>query len=149
MQNLTGILAWSKTASPPARVIGYAVTYPGASTLKPENVNTYSTPQQSQIGMVVLPTPVASKRVLVAGVVVSWPWQNQTDSTSRASYNYSNIIGDGANDNDIGEPLLGSSHLRGKMPIGDNLGMLDGSACWRKFQDMIPRTLPTAATFWW
>jgi len=43
-----------------------------------------------------------------------------------------------------------SSHLSGKIPTGDNMGMLDGSAKWRKFAVMMPRTVPEGIiTFWW
>jgi len=39
-------------------------------------------------------------------------------------------------------------HLKGIVPLGGNVGMLDGHAEWRKFEVMIPRTV-NGPYFWW
>jgi hypothetical protein len=41
-----------------------------------------------------------------------------------------------------------SPHLSGKLPSGGNVGMLDGSGRWFKFQAMVPRTT-SYPYFWW
>jgi hypothetical protein len=80
--------------------------------------------------------------VLVAGAVLSERGQN--DPAQRATYKYSGIIGGY-------KPLPHRcAHLSGSMPAGDNVAMLDGSARWRNFVDMIPRTsVRSVPTFWW
>jgi len=42
-------------------------------------------------------------------------------------------------------------HMNGNVPLGGNLGMLDGHSEWRKFQFMFPRdqTGSGAPVFWW
>jgi prepilin-type N-terminal cleavage/methylation domain-containing protein len=163
---------WDSAFGSGSKIIGYAVTYPGSGGLKPENVNTFSIPQPStvaQISTVLIPAPNASQRVLVAGAVISEMGQDNPDATVRLTYNYVKIVllpsspgtpsvtdthFDGSGDVHPGTPpRVGlnsrSPHLNGRIPSGDNLGMLDGSARWRKFKDMIPRTLGAAATFWW
>jgi prepilin-type N-terminal cleavage/methylation domain-containing protein len=161
---------WNGTFLGPAdrsRIIGYAVTYTLASSLKPENINYRSVPEGYQYINVMYPVPNASERVLVSGAVVSEPGQDQTNAAARASYNYSNVpltggiynTGAIAPDGDVHPSTppssigiyVRSSHLRNKMPTGDNVGMLDGSAKWRKFQTMIPRTIHDSGmcTFWW
>jgi hypothetical protein len=156
----------------PSRIIGYAVTYTLASALKPTNINYRSVPEgyQPTNFNVIFPVPNASERVLVSGAVISEREQDQTNGSSRASYNYSNVPLYGRifldtffvidENGDVHPAAQGgqliyvrSSHLKGKMPTGDNLGMLDGSARWRRFKDMVPRTIPlpssVACTFWW
>ena len=59
-----------------------------------------------------LPPPNASERVLVAGGT----WMPPLSSYRNAHVDSKNY------------------------PLGDNVAMLDGSARWRKFKDMIPRT---------
>jgi prepilin-type N-terminal cleavage/methylation domain-containing protein len=149
-----------------SRIIGYAVTYTLASSLNPQNINYRSVPEGYQILNIVAPVPNASERVLVSGAVVSEAGQDKTDATSRAAYNYSNVpliggiyfVNNTDAEGDLHPPsgynsgiFVRSSHLKGKLPTGDNVGMLDGSAKWRKFKDMIPRTIHDSGTttFWW
>jgi prepilin-type N-terminal cleavage/methylation domain-containing protein len=148
------------------RIIGYAATYTLASSLKPENINYRSVPEGYQYMNVIYPVPNASERTLVSGAVVSEAGQDQTNAAARASYNYSNVpltggayfINNTDAEGDLHPPsganigfFVRSSHLKGKMPTGDNVGMLDGSAKWRKFKDMVPRTIHDSGTttFWW
>jgi hypothetical protein len=51
-----------------------------------------------------------------------------------------------------------SAHLKGNVPAGGNIGMLDSHAEWRKFDLMVPRGSGgvggaqdngTCPTFWW
>jgi hypothetical protein len=75
-------------------------------------------------------------------MVISRQGQNSTNAAARAGYSYTQIP------DDIG--LLRCPHLSGTMPSGDNVGMLDDSARWRKFNDMVPRSGPNGfATVWW
>src|SRR5262249_16196328 len=113
--------------------------------------------QPLQAGAVVFPAPPSSDRVLIAGVVVSEQGQDKTNATDRLTYNYIDVPLVGAIVDDGDDPpfdpkawpyRIRTSHRRGRMPAGENLGMLDGSARWRKFGPMIPRTI-TSATFWW
>jgi prepilin-type N-terminal cleavage/methylation domain-containing protein len=143
---------------PSNRVIGYCVTYPGAGGLKQEDTNTNSVPERPRVGNFLYPARKISDRVLIAGVVVSDFGQTNTNDMVRFTYNYVNILisqgsAGGVDGNGDLHPFLASfyarsSHLKGKLPRGDNLGMLDGSARWRKFQPMIPRTF-NGLTFWW
>jgi len=126
----------------PYRVIGYAMTFPGTASVSETNWNRSITPQAISYGDTTLPAPNLSDRALFAGAVISAPGQN--DPTQRATYQYTGIIGGFT-------PLPHrSAHLAKGIPIGDNVAMLDGSARWRKFSEMIPRTDNTGVpTFWW
>jgi prepilin-type N-terminal cleavage/methylation domain-containing protein len=151
--------------APNMRIIGYCLTFPDGMGLLPGNPNQYSVPQMTQVGAVLFPPPSSSDRVLVAGMVVSDRGQNLTNDAARATYNYTNIVFEAAypgtpggpdGDGDALPPVpafgglyLRSSHLQGRMPAGDNLGMLDGSSRWRKFHPMVPRTVATTITAWW
>ena len=121
------------------RDIGYVLTFAGpASWLADTNQNPDTRVSDP------------SSRVLVAGMVLSDVGQDQTDAVSRASYNYTHVPVD-ANPSQVQCP-----HLKGDfVPAGDNVAMMDGSAHWRKFTDMIPRnsntnTLSTGTVVcWW
>jgi hypothetical protein len=138
--------AWNDQAGA-RRDVGYALTLPSSPWLVGANQNFSILPQPVTIGMVVLPTPNISQRVLVAGLVMSGQNQSQTDAVSRASYNYTRLTG-------IDNKVAGftrAPHLESPtMPRGDNLGMLDGSGQWRRFEAMVPRSVGSAAaTVWW
>ena len=129
------------------KVIGYAMTFPGTASLTRTNWNYSLLPQPISDGTNSYPAPAASTRVLVAGPVISEPWQNDPDL--RLAYQYKEIKGAWTNG------LHRSSHLdaKGRFPLGDNVGTLDGHAQWRGFKDMTPRT-DTATSrdspvFWW
>ena len=115
----------------PYRVIGYAMTFPGTASVSRTNWNP---------SLVNLSNP--SDRVLVAGAVISDRGQN--DPLLRASYSYQNIRGGFT-------PLPHRcAHLFKGFPAGDNVAMVDGSARWRNFREMTPRTDdPACPTFWW
>ena len=109
------------------------------------NQNPTITPQPVQMAFVLLPAPMPSTRVLVAGLVMSGSGQSQTNDASRALYNYTRLIG---LDNKVTNWRV--AHLSRPMPSGDNVGMLDGSGKWRKFKEMVPRSAGNVqATVWW
>jgi prepilin-type N-terminal cleavage/methylation domain-containing protein len=143
-QNNDTLWDWIIThpAARPYRVVGYAMTFPDTASVTPVNQNPSILPQTIQIGNVVLGTQDPSKRVLVAGAVISMPGQNNPDS--RTAYQYINIYG--------GWGPHRTPHLNKRRiyPEGDNEAMLDGSAKWVKFKDMVPRTTAGGTPiFWW
>jgi prepilin-type N-terminal cleavage/methylation domain-containing protein len=144
-QNNDELWNWVVThpTTPPYRVTGYAMTFPGTASVANQFCNPTIYPQPFTLGPILMPAPIASQRVLVAGSVISLPGQSST--SARASYQYINIFGGWS------KPHR-TSHLdkTGSYPRGDNVGMLDGSAFWRNFRDMSPRTSTTSTpTFWW
>ena len=137
------------------RVIGYALTLPGAgSTVTSYNQNfdcSESPAQSNQLGPN-LPDP--SQRVLVADPIISLPGQN--DPRLVATYQWKNIPGglpDGTQTASGSWSGFRTSHFdkRGKLPLGGNVGMMDGHAVWHPFDGMIPRTTGAGNTpiFWW
>jgi len=138
------------------RVIGYALTLPGTgSTVIASNQNAtfpdnLTQPKQSRAGQV-----DASLRVLVADPIISLPGQN--DPTMVASYQWKNIPGglpDSTKTTNGTWHGFSTSHLdkAGRLPLGGNLGMLDGHAHWQPFNGIQqPRTTGTngTAVFWW
>jgi type II secretory pathway pseudopilin PulG len=127
------------------RVIGYALTLGGSSSsVTASNQNSMISTQfiLQDNGTSMKPDP--SKRVLVAGAVITQGGQNKTNEV--ASYNWTKVKSS--------YPILHrSAHLdkAKKLPVGENEAMLDGSARWVNWQKMIPRTAGPAdvATFWW
>jgi prepilin-type N-terminal cleavage/methylation domain-containing protein len=126
------------------RVIGYALTFPGTASLMATNENSSIIPQPFQMVAEVFPAPDPSRRVLMAGVVVSASGQRSLNPSVQQTYNFTRIQGGYI------KPHR-SSHLdsRGKLPAGDNEAMLDGSGRWKKFAEMIPRTQGGSPVFWW
>ena len=122
------------------RVVGFAMTLPNTATLATSNQNTKIYPQPIQIGPVsVLPT--ITDRVLVADATLSLPGQD--DEKRRNTYNFVSVPGG------YSKPHI-SPHLKGSLPAGGNLGMLDGHVEWRKFENMHVRTVSgSSPTFWW
>jgi prepilin-type N-terminal cleavage/methylation domain-containing protein len=102
--------------------IGYVVTFAStASWLADTNQNA------------TMQVPKPSDRVLLAGLVLSGVGQNGTSAANRASYNYTSVPVDAF------PALLRCPHLNGKIPAGDNQGMMDGRALWQNFAKMLPR----------
>jgi len=128
--------------SPPYRVIGYAMTFPGTASVSETNWNRSISPQPIPFGDITLPAPSPSDRVLAAGAVISERGEN--DPAQRGAYKYSGIIGGFT-------PLPHrSAHLVKGIPAGDDVAMLDGGARWKKFADMLPRTEDAGSpVFWW
>ena len=136
-------------------VLGYAMTIPNTQGLLYTNINSSLIPRTFQFGPLLIPPAQSSKRVLVADGVISA--HGQTSPSGRASYQYTGFGGGVILPN--GTPFqYRTSHLKGNLPAGGNLGMLDGHVEWRKFAEMIARpytansdgTYPiTTLTFWW
>ncbi len=121
-------------------VLGYAMTLANTATVAVSNQNVKITPQPIQIGPIsVLPT--ASDRVMIADATLSMPGQD--NESQRYTYNYTSVPGGYI------KPHT-SPHLKGSIPAGGNLGMLDGHVEWRKFELMKVRTVGGGSpTFWW
>jgi prepilin-type N-terminal cleavage/methylation domain-containing protein/prepilin-type processing-associated H-X9-DG protein len=129
-------------APPYYRVLGYANTFPGNTSLLPSEINPTLTPHSIILAFGVQVVPAASQRVLLADASVSRPGQNL--SSVRYTYNYTSI------QSGYPKPQF-SSHLTGPYPGGGNVGMVDGHVEWRKFDDMSPRSnaFSTSPVFWW
>jgi prepilin-type N-terminal cleavage/methylation domain-containing protein len=122
-------------------VLGYAMTFPGTASLQSTNWNKWlSQTEPIQVAFGVFEKPSLSDRVLLADSVISRPGQNM--KTAVNTYDFVNVQG--------GYPKLHTSpHLKGRMPSGGTVGMLDGHSEWRKFEKMTPRTTGGSPVFWW
>ncbi len=138
------------------RVTGYAYSFQGtagftADTYWSTNINTSLIPQVISYGAVSHPAPSASERVLLADATISL--QGQKVERLKYKYNYAQVTG-GYTDPSTGQPFKHrAAHLRGNIPLGGNVAMLDGHGEWRKFDIMQPRvdSPGTSSTpeFWW
>jgi prepilin-type processing-associated H-X9-DG protein len=126
-------------------VIGYGQTLPGTLAVASSNYNATLTPQRIQAGVILLPAPLASQRVLFADATISS--FGQSDPTQVSKYQWTDIAG--------GFPKHHrTSHMDGALPVGGNLAMLDGHVEWRSFPQMLPRTVSSVngvadPVFWW
>ena len=134
---------WNDSSGPGVRDIGYAFTLPGTTWIAMTNQNTFLILQPIAFANILLPAPDSSLRVLIAGCVISPGNEYQTDAASRSSYQYTKISADD------GSLFARTSHLAGTLTAGDNIAMLDGSASWRKFQNMVPRSFAGGWCTWW
>jgi len=124
------------------RVAGYAFTFPKTPFVADTNWNeNFSRVKPIQVSFGVWKTESMSERVLLADVTMSRPGENNPSPATRSTYNYTDITGGFA------KPHM-TSHLRGRMPRGGNLGMMDGHVEWRKFERMVPRSTG-GPVFWW
>lgn len=132
------------------RALGYALTLPDTAALSRTNANPTIIPKPIQFGPIMIRPGPITERVLIADAIIS----NRQDHNlaQKNTYDYSNITG-----GSYFKPHL-SAHLVGKLPAGGNLGMLDGHAEWRNFQEMAVRGYGglgggldnnTCPTFWW
>lgn len=140
--NQDGLWNYGGDTERPYRVVGYALTFPGTASVSETNWNRSIIPQSIPFGDTTLPPPNPSDRVLVAGAVISERGEN--DPNERNTYQYTGIVGGFT-------PLPHRcAHLVKGKPAGDNVAMLDGSAHWKPFAQMLPRTEDGASpTFWW
>ncbi len=121
-------------------VLGYAMTLPNTASLATSNQNTKIYPQPIQIGPITV-TPTVADRVMIADAILSLP--GQSIESQRFTYNYTAVPGG------YFKPHT-SPHLKGQIPAGGNLGMLDAHVEWRKFELMKVRTVGGGSpTFWW
>jgi prepilin-type N-terminal cleavage/methylation domain-containing protein len=124
------------------RVIGYAQTFPNTATLMKTNENPSIVPGPIISGNLTMPAPSPSERPLLADATISRP--GQANLKNRAANNYTGVQGGWSK-------LHRTSHLNGSMPLGGNVGMLDGRVQWRPFSAMVPRTETSSGSpvFWW
>lgn len=141
--------AWNFNGS--LRVTGYAYTFPNSGTGAPliktnENPTlTVSSVKDKTTGVVYQISPAT--RPLLACATMTADGQNSAIPANRKGYKYINHTG--------GLYLNGTlfnhrtAHLSNGRASGGNIGMLDGHAEWRKFDDMLARTVGGRPTFWW
>jgi len=128
-------------------VLGYATTVQGTASFEgvyATNINTSLNLQQVNYLGVYYPVKPAS-RVLVADATLNESGNSDSYSTM-LTYNWVDIDG-GYTVNGQVKPHL-CPHLNGNIPLGGNVGMLDGHVEWRNFKDMQART-GSAAYFYW
>jgi prepilin-type processing-associated H-X9-DG protein len=130
-------------------VLGYASTLPGSAGFAgaaASNINITLTLQRvsSGLGGAILPVKPAS-RALVADATLN-DTGNASLYSAMLTYNWVSIAG-GYQTYGQPHPHL-SAHLKGNIPLGGNIGMLDGHVEWRNFQDMLPRTSSLPYFYW-
>jgi prepilin-type N-terminal cleavage/methylation domain-containing protein/prepilin-type processing-associated H-X9-DG protein len=148
--------AWHYTGN--VHVTGYAYAWYNTPSLTVTNQNRSTIPGPENdpslppaIGN--HPAPLSTERPLTTCVTLSLGTPRQDNPAMWSTYTWIGITGGLY---DLNGKLFKhqTSHLRGNMPLGGNIGMLDGHAEWRKFQYMFPRTVPTVngvtiPVFWW
>lgn len=120
-------------------IIGYAMTLPATASEDPANENT---------NLSIAATNTVSTRVLAADATISAP--GEFNYNQRYSYNWNNIQG-GYMPGGVYKDHT-SPHLKGNVPAGGNVIMLDGHGEWVKFDLMSCRTSQAAngtPGFWW
>lgn len=137
-------------------VTGYAFLFWRTAGLVSTNWNRhiYPEPMDSGTPLGVYPAPPSTDRPIVADVTISLPGQRSTNPNAWGGYKWVNIT---ASDipgtyNGANWPGHRTSHTAKSLPVGGNLGMMDGHVEWRKMMNMVPRTRPDASTvptFWW
>jgi prepilin-type N-terminal cleavage/methylation domain-containing protein len=134
------------------RVLGYAFTLDRTPALIKTNANPSVHPQPVQFGPILVQPGPPTERALVADAIISRTNERDELLKYTGGYHY----------NDIDTGSFGkhhvSAHLKGGVPSGGFLGMLDGHVEWRKFQVMRVRGYGgaggaqdngTCPTFWW
>lgn len=115
-------------------VLGYALTVPDLNNINPTNVNVSMVPQGIQMGLLSLPAPTPSDRVLDADATLNSSANNTGSWTDiQGGYRVHHL----------------SPHLQGAIPAGGNVGYLDTHVAWKKFKLMELRTTGGAPSFWW
>jgi prepilin-type N-terminal cleavage/methylation domain-containing protein len=133
------------------RVIGYAITLPKTSSLCPTNANATIYPTQIQYGPTLVGPWPSTDRVLTADATLSRNTEYDETKKYIGAYHYTDI-----DTGSFGKHHL-SPHMKGNVPSGGNLGMLDGHAEWRKFDKMHirangmlwPSGNTSCPTYWW
>lgn len=131
------------------RSTGYAQTLTGIQEYKtPQqqtNINVRIYPESSFMpgpgGGTFIPAPNSGQRVLVAEAITSL--QTQYFESSRYTYTYTVPPGGGS----TGLLPFTTPHMKGKIPSGGNLLMLDGHAEWRRFEFMHVRASDPGSPF--
>jgi len=131
-------------------VLGYASTIPGTATFSGvfvTNLNASLTIQRVRAFLSGEWLPVnPATRVLVADGVLTSSGSSSNYALMR-QYNWTTVFGGYVNA--YGQPLPHlCGHLNGTIPLGGNVGMLDGHVEWRSFSNMLPRC-SSSPTFYW
>jgi prepilin-type processing-associated H-X9-DG protein len=123
-------------------VMGYASTLPDLVELNPTNLNKKITPQSITFGLLTLPPPSPSDRVLNADATIR---------SGSGSGSWSQVVGGYTFPFPGGPPWPHTTpHLKGTVPAGGNVGYLDGHVQWKRFEKMELRTQPAGTPeFWW
>ena len=133
------------------RVIGYALTLPNTPSLCPTNQNLTIIPEPMPYGPITVPAEPVSDRVLTADATLSRNTENDETKKYTGGYHYSDIDTGSYPKHHL------SAHLSGGLPIGGNIGLLDGHVEWRKFAKMHvrasgvlwPSLNDSCPTYWW
>jgi prepilin-type N-terminal cleavage/methylation domain-containing protein/prepilin-type processing-associated H-X9-DG protein len=133
------------------RVIGYALTLPNTASLSPTNQNPTINPQPIKYGPIYVPPGPNTERVLTADATLSRNTEYDQTKKYTGGYHYTDI-----DTGSFAKRHL-SAHLKGNVPGGGNLGMLDGHVEWRKFERMTvrangnlwPSGNTSCPTYWW
>ena len=111
-------------------VVDYALTLTNMAQMATSNINLSILPTTVTFGLITMPPPSPSDRVLNA------------DATLRENGSWTDVVG--------GYRLHHTSaHLDGQIPAGGNVGFLDGHVQWRKFKNMSLRTNPGGMPEFW
>ncbi len=124
------------------RVIGYAQSFPGTATVTKTNENPSIIPSSITYGSITMPAPSPSERPLLADATISKP--GQANLVNRTANTYVGIQGGWSK-------LHRAAHMNARVPMGGNVGMLDGRVAWKSFNTMVPRTDTSSGSpvFWW
>jgi prepilin-type N-terminal cleavage/methylation domain-containing protein len=129
------------------RVLGYAFAFQGpdynSSMVKATNITEGLNPRPWNLPGVGAYDPGPSKRVIVADATLSVgdAGGNVPNGPNRQQNRYTRIQG--------GSTILHDTpHMKGKLPAGGNLLLLDGHSEWRRFEQMVVRT-QIGMPFWW
>jgi prepilin-type N-terminal cleavage/methylation domain-containing protein/prepilin-type processing-associated H-X9-DG protein len=134
------------------RVLGYALTLDNTPALIKTNANPTIRPPPVVFGLITFVPEPNTDRVLAADAILSRTAERNPSMKYSGGYHYDDI--------DSGSYFKHhlSAHLRGGVPAGGNLAMLDGHVVWRKFELMTVRGYGgaggaqdngTCPTFWW
>ncbi len=147
---------WNYGAGGGFRAIGYALTLPDTPSLNRTNYNRRILPEPIQYGPITLPPQPVTERVLIADATMSQNVDNK--DSEKYKYNYTEITTGSYAPGGVKKNHM-TSHLKGRLPSGGNLLMLEGHVEWRKFEDMQVRGSgslypgrdgnTTCPTFWW
>jgi len=140
LKNAKGQTLWDELGA--YRVLGYALTLPGAGGINATNVNLAMRPREIKVGNDFY-TPGTSERVLYADGIPSL-----TTSRSPAGNNFQGVFGAWVDASGKTVPHV-APHIQNGLPQGGNLAFLDGHAEWRRFQAMNPQTDGSSPVFWW
>ena len=153
-QRFSDALNWASPANPPQdywdlfpndrHVAGYVFAFSGPlSVLLPsaqnKTIGVETTPNPTNSFLPPLTIGVSDRELFACGTLCE---EAGATVASRNTYNYTEVPGDSRFPNNV------SAHLKGKLPLGGNVGFKDGHVVWRKFEDMKP-VATEGPSFWW